>query len=149
MFLSFLILVLNVKPREVMLFGSKPLLRVRQVFSKPIEVARSFCTKNEDPNFLVKAYIGEKIGNETFFESFVCRHFLCLAKCTNPHFDVYHEKMEILIQLQKCLARDYCMFYIWKSEKRTRNIKGATSIFKVATLFPIVDTRPKSLADTV
>ena len=100
MFLSFLILVLNVKPREVMLFGSKPLLRLRGVFSKPIEVAQSFCTKNEDPNFLVKAYIGEKIGNETFFESFVCRHFLCLAKCTNPHFDVYHEKMEILIQLQ-------------------------------------------------
>lgn len=84
MFLSFLIFVLNVKPREVMLFGSKPLLRLRGVFSKPIEVARSFCTKNEDPNFLVKAYIGEKIGNETFFESFVCRHFLSCQMHKSP-----------------------------------------------------------------
>lgn len=149
MFLSFLILVLNVKPREVMLFGSKPLLRLRGVFSKPIEVAQSFCTKNEDPNFLVKAYIGEKIGNETFFESFVCRHFLCLAKCTNPHLWCISWKNGNPYPITKCLARDYYMFYIWKSEKRTRNIKGATSIFKVATLFPIVDLRPKSLADTV
>lgn len=75
--------------------------------------------------------------------------FYVLPNAQIPIYDVYHEKMEILIQLQKCLARDYYVFYIWKSEKRTRNIKGATSIVKVATRFPIVDMRPKSLADTV
>ena len=71
MFLPFHILVLNVKRHEVMLLGTKPLLRRRGAFLKPTEVARSFCIKNEYPDFLVKAYIGEGICNDTFFDSCV------------------------------------------------------------------------------
>ena len=70
-FLPFHILVLNVKRREVMLLGTKPFLRRRGAFPKLTEVAQSFCIKNEDPDFLVKIYIGEGISNDTFFDSCV------------------------------------------------------------------------------